>query len=150
MNADDDKYLEWVEGYREWYVGQSELWGINLVACKILTLVASIASVLLAASISKEFFAEYGKILLTISTLLSLITSEFMAQFKVREMENLRESGRIEIEDICRFAHDSFDAFAQDRDRILVIKKDVREKIRKLEESQHKIFVDLDARPAKK
>lgn len=145
MDQSDREFLDWVKGYEDWYDSESKKWVRLLALCKFATLIASIVSIVLAASVTKEFFGGWGKWLIVAGTVLSVISSELMAQFQIRRMEDIRESGHIEASHLCAYSRDKFDEYSGDRARIYKIKDEVRERIRKLEEVQHRTFVDINA-----
>src|SRR5256885_14229007 len=59
----------------------------------------------------KEFFQPWGKILILGGTLLSATSFEFLAQFQVRRMEELRESGNLETAHLFAYTRDKFTEF---------------------------------------
>src|SRR5689334_679108 len=96
MEQAEEDFIVWVKEHNDWYEEQSNRWIRLLNVCKTLTFVSSLISIVLAASATKEFFADIGKWLIVGATVLSAGTSEFLAQFQVRRMEELRENGNLE------------------------------------------------------
>ena len=111
MLPEDEQFLEWVHGYCKWYEREARRWQRALVACKWLSLLSSLLAVVVAAVISKEFFQPWGKILILGGTLLSATSFEFLAQFQVRRMEELRESGNLETAHLFAYTRDKFTEF---------------------------------------
>jgi len=145
MLPEDEQFLEWVHGYCKWYEREARRWQRALVACKWLSLLSSLLAVVVAAVISKEFFQPWGKILILGGTLLSATSSEFLAQFQVRRMEELRESGNLETAHLFAYTRDKFAELEGDRLKMFKVKDEVGERIRRLEDAQHRQFVDINA-----
>ena len=93
---------------------KSQKWVRLLSLCKFATLIASIISIVLAASVTKEFFEGGGKWLIVAGTVLSIISSELIAQFQIRRMEDLRERGNIEASHLYAYTRDKFDEHSRE------------------------------------
>jgi hypothetical protein len=106
--------------------------------------------VLLAATTTKEFFAEWGKWLIVGASVLGILSSELVSQLRIRKMEELRENGRIAAAHLLAYVRDKLDEYATDRPKIFNLKDEVRERIKHLEELQHTQFLDInsEARPS--
>ncbi len=145
MNEADRQFIEWVRGYVKWYERASNRWARALGVIKLFSLVASVITIVLASAITKDFFATWGKSLIIAATVLATVSSELLAQLQVRKMEALREEGRLETEHLLQYTWDKFDEFSGDRAKIHQIKDEVRERIRLLEQTQHRQFVDINS-----
>ena len=145
LGPEDKRFIDWIGSYLSWYEKESRTWHAILTICKIFALISSLISIVIAASVTKEFFDNGGKWLIVAATVLSALSSEWLAQFRVREMEDLREQGRIEVAHLFGYAQGKFDEFAEDRTMVNKVKAEIRGRIRKLEEGQHRGFVDIDS-----
>lgn len=138
MTEQDQAFLEWVEGYEDWYDVSSGRWDALLNTCKILTLVASLVSIVASALMDKDFFAGAGRWVLVGVAAVTAAASEILGQLKVREKEDLREMGRIEASRIASYARQKVPELESDSERLSAVKNEIRELIHKLELSQHR------------
>src|SRR6185437_1203854 len=147
MNEEDRKanakFLEWIEDYEDWYGKESTRWIWILFACKVLAIGSSLLSFVMAAIINQKFFFEMKGALIAV-TLLSAASSEVLAQFKVREMESLREEGHLEIAALAAEARQKFAELSNDRAACFELMNSLRGRVASLEERQHRKFVDLE------
>ena len=77
---------------------------------------------LLAATATKEFFAEWGKWLIVGASVLGILSSEVVAQLQIRKMEELRENGRIAAAHLLAYVRDKLDEYATDQHENIYIK----------------------------
>jgi hypothetical protein len=145
MTEADQEFVRWVKEHNDWYEGESDWWKRLLTLCKVLTFVAGIASLIVAATSTVEFFAGWGRWLIVGSTLLSAVSSELLGQFQVRRMEEVRENGNIETAHLLAYTRDKLDEFGDDREKIQKLKDEVRNRIHALEQAQHRHFVSINA-----
>jgi hypothetical protein len=148
MSNPDTEFIKWLESHEAWYEKQSDKWSRWLNGCKVISLVASLASIVVAAASSETFFSGAGRWLIVAATTLTAFSSETLAQLKVREMEELREDGHLEAAAIVAYARQKFDEFGDDRSRINQVKDEVRERVATLERRQHRRYVAIDGKAA--
>jgi len=145
MDESDRDFLEWIDKHQTWYEAEADKWERVLYVCKVLTFVSFFIAIVTTASATKESFEAWGKWLILAGTLMSAFSSEALAQFRVRRMEDLRESGNLEVAHLYALARDKLDEFKEDRPKIHALKDEARERLRLIEQAQHKGFVDIDA-----
>lgn len=134
----DADFIKWLEAHEAWYETWSTFWGILLVICRILSLSSSIISIVVAAAITPEYFSSTGRWLIIIAGALTAISSEMLSQLKVREMEELREDGHLEMSAIVAYAHQKFEEYAGSPERISKLKDEIRERVHTVERNQHR------------
>jgi hypothetical protein len=139
---DDAKFISWLEEHEHWYEFHSRWWGSLRICCRILTLVASIASIIVAAAIDK--FETTGKWLIVATSTLAIVSNELLTQLKVVEMEELREDGHLEASEIVAYARHKFHEFAQDLAQRNKIKDDLLKRIAELEHSQSRGHASIE------
>jgi hypothetical protein len=144
MTEQDEAFLEWVEGYEDWYDTSSGRWYALLNTCKILTLIASLVSIVASALMDKDYFGGAGRWVLVGAAVVTAAASEILGQLKVREKEDLREMGRIEAERVTSYARQKLSEFENDPEKLAAVKNEIRELIHKPELSQHRGATSID------
>lgn len=145
MAEANDKFLEEVEGYEDWYDVASGRWYSLLNFCKFLTLAAALASVVVSAVMDKEFFGGSGRWILVGIAIVTAAANEVLGQLKVREMEDLRERGRIEAARIGIYARQRLAELGSDPAALSKAKDEIRGLLHRLELSQHGGAVLIDS-----
>lgn len=145
MAEASDKFLEEVEDYEDWYDGASGRWYGLLNFCKFLTLAAALASVVVSAVMDKEFFGGAGRWILVGIAIVTAAANEVLGQLKVREMEDLREKGRIEAARIGIYARQRLAELGNDPVALSKVKDEIRQLLHRLELSQHGGAVLIDS-----
>ena len=100
------------------------------------------ATAVVAGLINDVDFKSYGKPLLVVFPWIAALASGFLALYKFREKEALREEGRIEVEDIVHTCKSRLASDVENPD----YQKDfhsLRERLRVLELSQHRRDIAL-------
>jgi len=146
MRDQDAAFIKWLEEHEIWYETWSTWWGRILIGCRVLSLLASVISIIVAAAITPEYFSTTGRWLLIVAGALTAISSEILSQLRVREMEELREDGNIEASAIVAYARQKFEEYENDPAKISQLKDEIRDKISRLERNQHRRHVALDGR----
>jgi cobalamin biosynthesis protein CobD/CbiB len=146
MDPSDADFLKWLKEHENWYEAQSTKWGRILGSCKVVSFMAALISIVVAAASTEVFFSGIGKWLIVGATILTAFSSELLAQFKVREMEELREDGNLEVAAILSYTRQKFSEFSNDRTKINKIKDDVRKRVETLERNQHHRHVAIEAK----
>ena len=136
--SDVDAFMKWLEGYESWYDQHSDLWTIIMTVCKAASFLAALGTVALSIFMKQGVFDAGGRWIIIASTLIATASSEFVAQFKVREMEDLREDGDLEMKDIVAEARQRFAEAEGDENRISALMDDYRKRVNKLEVKQHR------------
>jgi len=113
-------------------------WTVTMGASLALTA----ASAGLAAVIDKEQYMGWGKTLLVLIPILSAFSSGLLHLYKFREKEALRETGRIELEDIIACARILY-SNSKTEDEYMVNFHSVRERFKVLEVTQHGMDISL-------
>ena len=131
------KDLPWYEGasssqYRWWH------------AITLISLGATLATSIVAALMQKEFFGGDGKVWLVVLPLIGTVANAILSQFRFRELEDLRERGRIEMEDIVFYARGQLSAAADDG-ACLRAYEETRKRVRELDLGQHRADAELRA-----
>ena len=149
MREQDKAFVEWLEDYLAWYEKSALRWWIALWACRLLTVLASVVSIIVAAAITPEYFSGVGRWLLVVAGALTAVSTEVLSALRVREMEDLREAGNLEAAAIVAYARQRFDEHENDAERISQLKDEIRGKIENLERSQHRhaVAIDLESAP---
>jgi hypothetical protein len=137
MNDADANFLKEVEGYEAWYERASGIWSFLLNSCRIVSVVAALVTVVLAAAVTQDFFAGPGKWIVVAATILTAASSLILTQMKVEEMEDLRERGRIEASKIAMYARQKLPELADNPAQLSAVKDEVRAMINKLDLDQH-------------
>jgi hypothetical protein len=145
MTDANEEFLEEVGGYENWYDVASGRWSGLLNFCKFLTLAAALASVVVSAVMDKDFFGGTGRWILVGIALVTAAANEVLGQLKVREMEDLRERGRIEVARIGIYARQRLAELGSDPAQLSKAKDDIRELLHRLELSQHGGAVLIDS-----
>ncbi|MGY3388329.1 hypothetical protein ACVWW6_000920 [Bradyrhizobium sp. USDA 3311] len=145
MTEANEEFLGEVEGYEGWYDAASGRWYGLLNFCKFLTLAAALASVVVSAVMDKEFFGGYGRWILVGIAIVTAAANEVLGQLKVREMEDLRERGRIEAARIGIYARQRVAELEGDPAALSKVKDEIRELLHRLELSQHGGAVLIDS-----
>jgi hypothetical protein len=130
--------LDPAEGYEAWYETASGIWSGLLNTCKIVSVLAALVTVVLAAAVEKDnFFAGPGKWIVVIATVLTAGSSLILTMLKVLQMEDLRERGRIEASRIAKYTRQRIPEFASSPDQLSAVKDEIRALTDKLELDQH-------------
>ena len=144
--SDVDAFMKWLGGYETWYDRHSDLWTYFAVACKIAALFASLTTFVVTAGMKSGDFDHWGKWAILTATALATASSEFMGQFKVREMEDLREDGDLEMKNIVAEARQRFAEAGSDEKRFSELMDDYRKRVLALEIRQHHSHSKIQAR----
>jgi len=137
------QYIERLQGVDlRWYERSSSrqyaLWhGFTLAG-----LIASIATSVIAALMKQEFLAANAQLLLVVIPLIGAAASAMLSQFRFRELEDLRERGRIEMEDIL-FSAQGLLAAAPDEAACQRAFEETRKRVKELDLSQHLAHTEL-------
>jgi hypothetical protein len=135
------KELRWYERASS---RQYTLWHLfTLVA-----FIATVATSVIAALMKQEFFARDGQLLLVVLPLIGAAASAVLTQFRFRELEDLRERGRIEMEDIMFHAKGLL-AAAPDEPACQRAYEETRKRVKALDLSQHHADTGLRAGAAR-
>jgi hypothetical protein len=137
MNDADANFLKEVEAYEAWYETASHIWSILLNSCRIVSVVAALVTVVLAAAVTEDFITGAGKWILVTATILTAGSSLILTQMKVLEMEDLRERGRIEASKIAMYARQKLPELTDNPVQLSAVKDELRDLIIKLELAQH-------------
>jgi hypothetical protein len=143
--AQDVEFIKWLEDHEAWYEKHSTRWSVVLNTCKILSVFASIISIVFAAASPEAFFAGIGRWVIVASSSLTAIASEVLSQLKVREMEDLREEGNLEISEIARQARLKLEHYAGDPAKLYAIKEEISNRVADLDRRQHRRDVAIGA-----
>jgi len=136
MTKHDSDFIDWIEDYRSWYEKHGRRWCLVLECCGVLSLLAAIFTIVVAAAIPSDSFSAGGRWLIVAASVLSALPAAILSQLKARDMMEARESAHLEIERLLAYAKQKFDEFSDDRERINRIKDEIRENIDKLERDQ--------------
>jgi hypothetical protein len=150
MNDSNAKFIAWLEGHERWYARTSDRWAGILMTCKLLALLSSITALAVAAASTDAQFFPIARWLIIGASALAAISSMTLSELKVREMEDLREEGRIEASAILAYARQKLEEYEGDPSRLSQFKDEIRERITSLESSQHRAFVSVDAKQRSK
>jgi hypothetical protein len=140
----DEEFLDWLNGYLVWYHRQARTWVFVLAACRILSLVATIISIIGAAAMPKDLFESGGRWIIVAAGALTAISTEILTQLKIREMEELREEGHLQMDATYAYARQRLKEFANDSARRTALMDEVRKTVEDLERKQHKAFVSIE------
>jgi len=131
----DKKYLKWYENEAH---TQYQLW----FSCFWVSIIAGFASSLVAALIKGGKFTEYGPTIIIVLPALGSLAGIILSQFHFRELEDLRERGRIDFQDIIDWARGQF-AAAESEQKCLAVYEELRKKVTELEMAQHQEFTGI-------
>lgn len=136
-----DKYIQKLEEvHLPWYEATSGRQTIYWRACSLATILGAFGtSVVGALNAGGDKFKNYGPIIdvtLIVLPLISGLAATFLTQFRFREMEKLRELGRIEIQDLIDWAKGQLARNGQE-DACFKVYEDLRKKVTDLETRQH-------------
>ena len=106
--------------------------------------VTTVATSAIAALMKQEYLAAHAQVLLVILPLIGAASSAVLSQFRFRELEDLRERGRIEMEDILLSAEGLLAAAADD-DACKRAYDETRKRVKVLDLSQHRGHTELKA-----
>lgn len=140
----DEEFIEWVDSHAEWYDAESTKWGRILTTCRILSLVATIASIVVAAAVPPDVFADWGRWAIIGTSILTAISTEILSQLKVREMEELREDGNLEINELSAYTKQRLHEANGEAKKRTALMDEVRTKVAALERRQHKGHVAIE------
>lgn len=138
----EQKELSW---YETASARQYVLWHIFT----LISLGATLATSIVAALMQKEFFGEYGRLLLVVLPLIGTVATAVLSQFRFHELEDLRERGMIEMEDIVLYARGQL-AAAPDELACQTAFEETRRRVKNLSLSQHRADTELRAGAARK
>jgi hypothetical protein len=99
----------------------------------------------LAAGLPDAYLASSGRWLIVGAGLLAAVANEVLGGMKVREMEDLRECGRIEAARIAAYAHQRIPEVSNDPEKLSAVKSEIRELIHRLELDQHRSATSIGA-----
>lgn len=148
--------IESPRGLLRWYVRRLELkdlpWYKNAStnqynfwhALWLISLIASLATATIAALMEKDYFGGNVKVFLVVLPLVGAAANALLSQFRFRELEDLRERGRIEMEDIVFNAKRQL-AAAPDDEACIQAYEQVRKRVYELDIAQHRSFTELRA-----
>lgn len=141
--AELSSFIERLESeYRPWYEKAASRQFIYWHACSLTALLAGFASSIVAAFMKEIDFAGNGRLLLTILPVLGALASALLSQFRFQELEDLRERGRIELEDIILWARGQLSIIEDDK-KCLEIFDELRNRVKDLESTQHRFANDI-------
>jgi len=143
----EETFLDLVEGTREWYDNSSSRWGNTLLICKLLSFISSLVTLILAAALDKDYIAQ-EKWILVGAAVLSAAASELLTQFKVREMEELREEGHLEAEAIAAEVEQKLIELRDDQAKLSEFMDKIRARIAALDKKQHRGHVAIERKLA--
>ena len=129
--------------YRPWYQDASNRQYFFWKACSLIALLAGFGTAIVAAFMKEGQFADSGRLLIIFISTFGGIATALLTQFRFQELENLRESGLIELEDIIAFARGRL-ASAPDEAACHAAYEEVRAKVNALELSQHRTATEID------
>ncbi len=130
-----ENVLDWYERdanrqYRWWF------------SCFWVSIAAGFVSSLIAALVKGGALTAYGPIALIVLPALGSLAGLILSQLHFRELEDLRERGRIEIQDIIDWARGQL-AAADGEARCLAVYEELRKKVKDLEMQQHEEFTRI-------
>jgi len=128
--------------------GSSAGW-LGYHICALVVLLAAALGTLAAGIFGEGEYKAYGRCVLLCLSTLGTIAAGLPHIFKFRDIEALRESGRIELEDIIANAQ-SLLLNATDEQGWQAAYHSVRERAKQLDVSQHKADAALRAEAAEK
>lgn len=134
---------------RSFYQRGSSAGWLGYHTCALVVLLAGALGTLAAGIFSEGEYKAYGRYVLVCLSTLGTIAAGLPHIFKFRDIEALRESGRIELEDIIANAQ-SLLLNATDEQGWKAAYHSVRESAKQLDVSQHKADVALRAEAAEK
>ena len=108
----------------------------------LLTFVAALGTSVLAALAKQEWFNFPAQVVLVMLPLIGAAAGQLLTQFQFRQLEDLRERGRIEMEDIVRNAEKLL-AAAQDEAAYQLAYEDTRARVKALDMEQHREHTNL-------
>ena len=111
-------------------------------ALSIGAFVTTVATSAIAALMKQEYLASHAQVLLVILPLIGAAASAVLSQFRFRELEDLRERGRIEMEDIL-FCAEGLLAAAADEGACQKAYEETRKRVKTLDLSQHRGHTEL-------
>ena len=117
--------------------------------CTLVSVISGFAAAITSAVMPPETFSDQGKVWLTVISAIGGVAAALLTQFRFRELEDLRETGRIEIEDIISFGWGKYAQKLSDEELYRVY-EEIRERVKKLESSQHRRSSDLYVSSKKK
>ena len=98
--------------------------------------VTTVATSAIAALMKNEYLEAHAQVLLVVLPLVSAAAAAVLSQFRFRELEDLRERGRIEMEDIL-FSADGLLAAAADEHACQKAYEETRKRVKALDLGQH-------------
>jgi hypothetical protein len=121
-----------------WYESRSD-WNYRLWhGFTFLAVISGFLSSLLAALTKAGLFKEWGSVLLIVLPATGSLAAILLNQFHFADLEDIRERGRIEIQDLIDWAKISL-AAAKDEETCFNIYEELRKKVKDLELSQHAV-----------
>ena len=137
------QYIKRLEGVDlPWYERSSRRQYALWHALTLVALIASLATSAIAALMKQEFLTANAQLLLVVIPLVGAAASAALSQFRFRELEDLRERGRIEMEDIL-FSAQGLLAAAPDETACHRAYGDTRKRVKALDLSQHRAHTEL-------
>ena len=104
--------------------------------------ITTIATSAIAALMKQQFLEAHAQVLLVVLPLIGAAASAALSQFRFRELEDLRERGRIEMEDIL-FTAEGLLAVAQDEPACSKAYEETRRRVKALDLGQHRGHTEL-------
>jgi hypothetical protein len=144
MRPQDVEFINWLENREKWYERESDRWGRWRGICNVLSFAGWVLSFAVATLNTQVLLPSYVKWLLVLATLLVGITTNALVHFKIREMEELREYGELEIDEMVALARQRFAEFENDPEKLSKLQDDLRNRIAKIERYQHRQHVAID------
>ncbi len=131
-----------------WYETSSSRQYLLYHAFSLIAIGASLSTLIVASFMKTPAFADYAQVILVLLPLFGTIASTLLSQFGFREREDLRERGRIEMEDIVLSA-DGLLAAAKDEIECQRAYEETRKRVKTLDLSQHRADTELRAGAAR-
>ncbi len=131
----DQNIVNWYQRDASKYYGRWFFWFW-------VSILAGFAASVIAAFVKGGALKDYGPSALIILPLLGSLAGVILSQFHYRELEDLREQGRIEAQDIVDWARGQV-AAANTEEKCLAIYEELRGKVKELELWQHKDFTKI-------
>jgi hypothetical protein len=137
--------------YLPWYERASSRYYLYWSTCAFVSVVAGFAASVVAALINDDTFSfqPYGKTLLIILPAIGSLAATLLTQFRFEEVQDLREIGRIEMQDMIAWAGGQL-AAAEDKEKCSAVYEELRKKVLDLETGQRRRVHELLRSPLKK
>jgi hypothetical protein len=142
---DNAEFIRWLRTYETWYTRSVTWISWTVRVCRIAPIIIGFFIAIISVYEANELpsWLPHQKILIITLTAFSTACVALLTQFSLPELEKERETGRRECARLVACARLFFSVERPDPEEVLNRKREIKERLFKIEEEQSKLYYDL-------